>query len=98
MPVICFLCEKFFANQGNLKRHKKKVHKVIQEAISYDKSKWNFKCLQSNCNNSFQYNKGLTKHLSEEHNIPIQTEELQFENKEGKYIIIIYIYLSKFLG
>ncbi|XP_045464203.1 uncharacterized protein LOC123673658 [Harmonia axyridis] len=42
----------------------------------------NFKCLENGCNNSFQHNEGLTRHLTEHHGLKIEYETLEFSARE----------------
>lgn len=84
MGVMCLICDKFYSNQSNLNKHRKKVHNLKPKIVSYDKSKYMYKCLETNCNSSFRYNVGLKVHLTDEHRKQIECEEKEFSNKEGK--------------
>lgn len=84
MGVICLVCSKGFSNQSNLNKHTKKVHNLKPKTVCYDQLKFMYKCLEKNCNCSFRYNVGLKNHLSEVHNKRIESEEMEFSNKEGK--------------
>lgn len=64
-------------------KHSKNVHRQKLNPVIYDVSKWNFKCLENGCNNSFQHNEGLTRHLTEHHGLKIEYETLEFSAREG---------------
>lgn len=85
MPVLCFVCDKIFSTQSNLNKHSKRVHKRKPKIVSYDQSKWNYKCLESGCNSSFQRCIDLINHLTEDHHINMQSETMTFSSKEGGY-------------
>lgn len=88
---MCFICDNIFTSQSNLNRHSKNVHNITNIAISYNKSVFNYKCLEELCNHSFRYNLDLIKHLKSKHSFKIEDEEIKtFANLEG-----IYLYLLK---
>lgn len=86
MTVMCQVCDKFFSKQSNLNRHRKEVHGLEAiNSVSYDNLVWNYKCLETNCNHSYQRSEGLIQHLQQVHNILFEEiEEIVFSNKSGK--------------
>ncbi|KAH1021709.1 hypothetical protein HUJ04_011193 [Dendroctonus ponderosae] len=85
MGVTCFVCNKIFSRQSNLNRHCREVHGLEASIVSYDKSVWNYKCLESNCNNSYQKNENLVQHLQRVHNLLFdEPEEIVFTSYSGK--------------
>ncbi|CAH0549893.1 unnamed protein product, partial [Brassicogethes aeneus] len=80
MPVMCRTCEKVFSTQYNLNKHSKKVHHAMPIVVSYDKTVYNYKCLEIHCNCSFRQNTDLVYHLQNQHQIDIQREQLFFKD------------------
>lgn len=87
MSVQCKYCNGIFSSQFNLNKHCRNIHGVQNSGISYDKSVYNFKCLEVNCNNSFKFNADLINHLQNNHKFSIVSEELAFNSIEGGYHI-----------
>lgn len=94
MSVKCFICDKTFSKQYNLNRHRQQVHGLDREEKRlkkasplsyYDKTVWNYKCLESNCNTSYQKNESLIEHLQQVHGVLFdKQEEIVFTDKNGK--------------
>ncbi|CAG9814036.1 unnamed protein product [Phaedon cochleariae] len=84
MGLKCIICETKFTTRTNLNKHMKNIHKLKPTTLCYDsdRSKWKNKCLEKGCNNSFRNNTDLINHLSESHDIKIESEEIEFVDKD----------------
>lgn len=93
MSVICLVCDKIFTKQSNLNRHLQNVHNLEPKPVSYDNNIWNYKCLETSCNNSFPRCESLIIHLQTVHNVIFEeTEEIVFSNKSGKSVPTYYFF------
>uniref|UniRef100_A0A1Y1M411 C2H2-type domain-containing protein n=2 Tax=Photinus pyralis TaxID=7054 RepID=A0A1Y1M411_PHOPY len=82
MPVKCEQCSKLFSKRSSLNRHIREVHKMKPKVASYDTSVWKCKCLEDDCNKSFQQNKALITHLTEEHSKTFDYIELSLRDMD----------------
>ncbi|XP_072400090.1 uncharacterized protein [Diabrotica undecimpunctata] len=82
MPVTCKYCDKVFSRQFTLNRHVTQIHFKQVERISYAKNVWGFKCLEPDCDNSFQQGKFLINHLENVHNLKFESQTINFTNMD----------------
>lgn len=78
----CPLCTKEFQNKSGRYNHIKIHHKV---KLDFGK----VHCLENGCLFSCTYTTVLQQHLSNVHNIPMKHLNLEFDNYEGKELLII---------
>lgn len=74
----CPECEKEFTRKDNMQAHLRKVHR--QEPLISKNSK--IKC--SDCQETFENMEIFRSHISSNHAIDIETEELDFPTFDGK--------------
>lgn len=82
MSVICLLCDKMFATQSTLNRHKRETHHLGINASAYEFDKYNAKCYE--CASSFLFVSTLREHLDKLHNFKSETIYLNFNNMQGE--------------
>lgn len=85
MPVMCKFCNKIFSRQFTINRHIREIHMEQVEPVSYAKERWGFKCLEANCDTSFQQGPFLIAHLEKVHELKFESEIIMFENMDGKF-------------